>query len=141
MGFGLIIAANRDRGPQEAVEVAHLAAARAGAGVVGFGLDGDEATHPGAEFAGAFAIAHAAGLQSVPHAGELAGPQSVREAIELLHADRIMHGVRAIEDERVVAFLVERRVCLDVCPTSNVLLGVVPSYEAHPLANTRPAIS
>ncbi len=81
----------------------------------------------------AFAVARAAGLRCVPHAGELAGPGSVADALDLLHADRIMHGVRAVEDAGLVARLAERGICLDVCPTSNVMLSISPSLDRHPL--------
>ncbi|HZC28025.1 MAG TPA: adenosine deaminase, partial [Actinopolymorphaceae bacterium] len=97
-GFGLIVAANRDRGPTDAVALAWIAAGRAGAGIVGFGLDGDEAAAPPGPFADAFAIARSAGLLAVPHAGELGDPDSIRTALDRLGADRIMHGVRALED-------------------------------------------
>jgi adenosine deaminase len=133
VGVGLVVAANRDRGPQAARAVAGVAAARSEQGVTGFDLDGDESAHPAAQFAAAFAVAREAGLQSVPHAGELAGPASVADALELLHADRIVHGVRAVEDPALVALLAERGVCLDVCPTSNVMLSVTPSLDRHPL--------
>jgi aminodeoxyfutalosine deaminase len=103
------------------------------AGVVAFGLSGPEAGNPPEPFAPWFERARAAGLHSVPHAGELAGPESVWGAIRALHAERISHGVRAVEDPALVAYLAERRIVLDVCPTSNVCLGVVPSLAAHPL--------
>jgi adenosine deaminase len=120
------------RPPAEAVALARLAARYAGRGVVSFGLADDEAHGPAAPFAEAFAVARAAGLISAPHAGEHAGPESVRAALDALGARRIQHGVRAIEDPDLVRRLVDERVCLDVCPTSNVRLGVVPSLEAHP---------
>jgi aminodeoxyfutalosine deaminase len=103
------------------------------AGVVAFGLSGPEAGNPPEPFAPWFERARAAGLHSVPHAGELAGPESVWGAIRALHADRVAHGVRAIDDPALVAYLAERRIPLDVCPTSNVCLGVVPSLAEHPL--------
>lgn len=103
------------------------------AGVVAFGLSGPEAGNPPEPFAPWFERARAAGLHSVPHAGELAGPESVWGAVRALHAERVSHGVRAIEDPALVAHLAERRIPLDVCPTSNVRLGVVPSLAAHPL--------
>jgi adenosine deaminase len=133
IGFGLVVAANRDRGPAEALAVVRLAASRAGDGVVGFGLDGDELAAGPAPFAEAFAVARDSGLKAVPHAGELAGPESVREALDLLGADRIMHGVRAVEHPALVERLAATGVPLDVCPTSNVKLGVVPSLAEHPL--------
>jgi adenosine deaminase len=133
IGIGVIVAANRDRGPAEVCTVARLAASRSGSGVVGFGLDGDEATHPAALFVEAFATAAEAGLASLPHAGELAGPESVADAIDLLGARRVLHGLRAIEDSGLVRRLAECGVCLDICPTSNVLLSIVDSIERHPL--------
>lgn len=134
IGFGLMVAANRDRGPHEATELAHLADALQSSGVVSFGLDGDESAAPAEDFVDAFAIARAAGLLATPHAGELAGPASVRTAMEQLGARRILHGVRAVEDPLLLRELADRGVCLDVCPTSNVLLGVVSDRAAHPLS-------
>jgi aminodeoxyfutalosine deaminase len=103
------------------------------AGVVALGLSGSEAGNPPEPFAPWFDRARAAGLHSVPHAGELAGPESVWGAVDALHAERIAHGVRAIEDPALVAHLAERGVVLDLCPTSNVALGVYPSLAEHPL--------
>lgn len=102
-------------------------------GVVGLGLGGFEAVYPAALFERPFARAKDAGLVSVPHAGEMAGPESVRACLDILGADRIRHGVRVIEDPDLMAELVERQIVLDVCPTANVLLGVVPSLDLHPL--------
>ncbi|GAA3265566.1 adenosine deaminase [Dactylosporangium vinaceum] len=133
VGFGLIVAANRDRPVQEAVALARLAVRRHDDGVVGFGLDGDETAAPGPLFAEAFTIAREGGLLAVPHAGELTGPSSVRDAMEVLRADRIMHGVAAIADPGLLDRLAPGGVALDVCPTSNVMLSVVPSIAQHPL--------
>jgi aminodeoxyfutalosine deaminase len=102
-------------------------------GVVGFGLGGIEKNYPPEWFADAFGVARAAGLHSVPHAGEVAGPESVWGAIRTLHAERIGHGVRSIEDPALVAFLRERQIPLEVCPTSNLCLGVYSSYQEHPV--------
>jgi adenosine deaminase len=110
-----------------------LAMKYADAGVVGLGLAGDEAGHPAKLFAEVFARAREAGLRAVPHGGEGAGPESVRACVEQLGASRVNHGIRAVEDPAVIDLLVERGVCLDVCPTSNVALHVSPSLEAHPL--------
>jgi adenosine deaminase len=132
-GFGLIAAANRGIGVDDAINVAAVAAELAGDGVVGFGLDGDEAAAPAAWFGRPFDIAREAGLLSVPHAGEIAGPESVRDALEVLGADRVLHGVRAVEDPVLVAELAARGTTLDVCPTSNALLGVYHPVEANPL--------
>lgn len=133
VAFGLMPTVDRTAGPEQAAAVATAAAAFAGRGVVSLGLANDERGFPCRDFAEAFAIAKAAGLQSTPHAGELVGPESVREAIEDLAADRVLHGVRAIEDPTLVAELAERGIPLDVCPTSNVLLDVVEALAEHPL--------
>lgn len=133
IGFGLMVAADRTAPPQLAVEMAELAAKHAGEGVCSFGLANDEALFPPEPFEQAYRIARDAGLLSTPHAGELAGPESVRGALDALGADRVQHGVRAVEDPALVERLAAEGVCLDVCPTSNVLLSVVPSLEAHPL--------
>lgn len=102
-------------------------------GVVGLGLGGPEVGHPPEPFAPLFERGRAAGLHSAPHAGELVGPVSVRGALEALGAERIAHGVRAIEDPALVKDLAAGRVALDICPTSNVSLGVYPSLAEHPL--------
>lgn len=119
--------------PEAAVEIAKLAVRYAGEGIVGVGLHNDEAGYPPEPFEAAFAVAKEAGLLSTPHAGELDGPASVRGALGALRADRLQHGIRAIEDPALVDELVERGTCLDVCPTSNVALSVVPSLAEHPL--------
>jgi aminodeoxyfutalosine deaminase len=108
-----------------------------GAGVVALGLSGPEAGHPPEPFAPWFERARAAGLHSVPHAGELGGPESVWGAVRALHPDRIAHGTRAVEDPALVAHLAERRIALDMCPTSNLRLGVCRSLEEHPLRRLR----
>lgn len=133
VGFGLVVAANRDRPPAEATALARLAVARGGEGVVAFGLDGDESAAAGPLFAEAFAVARAGGLLSVPHAGELTGADAVRDALDLLGADRVMHGVTAAGDPALLDRLAAADVALDVCPTSNVMLSVVPSLDRHPL--------
>jgi aminodeoxyfutalosine deaminase len=102
-------------------------------GVVALGLGGLEAQYPPEQYAEAFAIAREGGLASVPHAGEVAGPPSIRGALDALHADRIRHGVRAVEDPGLLRELADRRIVLDVCVLSNVCLSVVPSVEAHQL--------
>jgi adenosine deaminase len=102
-------------------------------GVVGVGLAGTEDGYPAEWFAPWFERALGAGLHSAPHAGEFAGPESVWGAVRALGAERIAHGVRAIEDPALVAHLAAADVALDVCPTSNVCLGVFPSMAEHPL--------
>jgi adenosine deaminase len=103
------------------------------AGLISFGLGGPEAGVPRAQFASHFAAARAAGLHSVPHAGESTGPESIWAAIEHLGAERIGHGIAAARDERLLAYLAEHRIALEVCPTSNVRTRSVPSLAEHPL--------
>ncbi|MCU1375078.1 MAG: adenosine deaminase [Actinomycetia bacterium] len=129
----LMLAADRTMDPSDAVEQAKIAVRFADRGIVAFGLANDEALWPPEPFAEAFAIAKEGGLLSTPHAGELAGPESVRGALDTLHADRVQHGVRAIEDPELVKRLADEGVCCDVCPTSNVLLAIVPTMEASAL--------
>lgn len=104
-----------------------------GEGVVAIDLAGDEANFPGTRFVRHFRRAREAGLRVTVHAGEAAGPESVRQAVEELGAERIGHGVRAIEDPAVMALLRERGVAVEQCPTSNLQTSTVPSYAAHPL--------
>ena len=134
VGVGWMVAADRTVDPADAMAQARLAAAYATQGVVAFGLANDEARFPPEPFADAYAVARDAGLIPTPHAGELAGPESVRGALDALGARRIQHGVRAAEDPALVERLVADDVCLDVCPTSNLMLSVVKSLDEHPLA-------
>jgi adenosine deaminase len=131
VGFGLVMTADRTVDPINAERLATLAASRAG--VVAFGLANDEDGYPPEPFARAFSIADEAGLISAPHAGELAGPASVVGALDTLGASRIAHGVRSIEDPELVRRLVDEGICLDVCPTSNLMLSVFDSLAEHPL--------
>ena len=117
----------------EAEELVRWAARYRERGVVGVGLGGLEAEYPPAPYEPAFALARELGLASVPHAGEVAGPPSVRGALEELQADRIRHGIRAVEDPGLVREIADRRVVLDVCPISNLRTRVVTSLEEHPL--------
>ncbi len=133
VGVGVMLAADRTADPAIAVDQARIAATRSGRGVVSFGLANDEAIARPEPFAEAFAVAKEAGLLSAPHAGELAGPESVRGALDTLAPDRLQHGVRAIEDRELVARLADSDIVLDVCPTSNLLLSVYPSFADHPL--------
>jgi adenosine deaminase len=134
----ILSVAVRNYGVERAVEIAELTAARPHPYVVGFSLAGDEAGYPPEPFLDAYRIAAAAGLGCTVHAGEWAGPDSVRGALEL-PVSRIAHGVRAIEDPALVEELARRAVTLEVCPTSNVVLGVFPSYEEHPFPALRAA--
>ena len=102
-------------------------------GVVGVGLGGLEAQFPPEPYAPVFELAKAEGLGSVPHAGEVVGPESIRGALDALQADRIRHGIRAVDDPELVTELAERRIVLDVSPVSNVRTGAVASLAEHPL--------
>ena len=102
-------------------------------GVVALGLGGAEVGYPAEWFAQWFEQAKAVGLHSAPHVGETVGPTSVWNAIRMLGAERIGHGVRASEDPELVAYLAEKQIPLEVCPTSNICLGVYPSLSQHPL--------
>ena len=133
VGIGVIVAANRTKHPLEARTLARLAGQYAGRGVTGFGLSNDERRGPPHEFARAFRIAEQAGLLLVPHGGELVGPASVAACLDDLHADRIGHGVRAAEDPALVKRLAAEAVTCEVCPSSNVALGVAPTPAQVPL--------
>jgi adenosine deaminase len=146
VGVGVVVAANRTKHPLQASALARLAvqyadghrSGRAAAGrgvvqVVGFGLSNDERAGHASEFTQAFRIARRAGLVSVPHAGELAGADSVRSAVLDLGAARVGHGVRAAEDPSVLDLMSVRGVAAEVCPTSNVALGVADDLAAVPL--------
>lgn len=120
--------------PLEAAEAtARCATAYRDRGVVGIGLGGPEARFPPEPYADAFALARDGGLASVPHAGEAAGVTSIRGALEALGADRIRHGIRAVDDPAMVRELAGRGTVLDVCPISNLRTGVVGSLAEHPL--------
>jgi adenosine deaminase len=134
----ILISAVRNFGVEQALRVARHAAERPHPYVVGFSMAGDEAGYPAHDFAEVFAIAADAGLGCTIHAGEWAGAESVRAALEL-PITRIAHGVRAIEEPALVSELAARGMVLDTCPTSNVVLGVFPSYEQHPLPTLRAA--
>ncbi|WP_425955059.1 adenosine deaminase [Xylanimonas sp. McL0601] len=132
----VVVAASRTRHPLDARALARLAARYAGEGpgdVVGFGLSNDERSGRTEEFAHAFRIARDAGLASVPHGGELLGPAHVGTVLDALRPDRLGHGVRASEDPAVLADAVARGVAFEVCPASNVGLGVYPDTSAVPL--------
>jgi adenosine deaminase len=134
----IVLAAIRNLGVESAEGIARRHADGRHPYVVGFNLVGDEAAWPAGLFARAYEIAAGSGLGCTVHAGEHAGPESVRAALEL-PITRISHGVRAIEDPALVAELAERGIVLEVCPSSNVSLGLFPSYEDHPLGALREA--
>ncbi len=135
-GVGIVVAASRIRHPLDARTLARLAARHAGdqpGTVVGFGLSNDERRGVTADFAPAFRIAARAGLALVPHGGELLGPAAVQETLGALRPDRIGHGVRAVEDPRVLDEVAAAGVTLEVCPGSNIALGVYPGPAEVPV--------
>jgi adenosine deaminase len=133
VGVAVVIAANRTRHPLDARTLARLAAQYAGRGVVGFGLSNDERRGRAEDFAPAFRIAARAGLLSDPHGGELGGPASVAACLDALGAGRIGHGVRSADDPALVERIAAAGVTLEVCPMSNVRLGVFERPEQVPL--------
>lgn len=133
--LGLIAVTIRHFGADRAEAAARLAAR---GGVEGFGMAGEERYGAVADYARAFAIAHEAGLGLTVHAGEMAGPDSVRAALDALPVTRIGHGVRAAEDPELVRRLAGR-VVLEVCPGSNLALGLYPALDRHPIATLRTA--
>jgi adenosine deaminase len=133
LGMAVVIAANRTRHPLDARSLARLAAQYAGRGVVGFGLSNDERRGSTSEFAPAFGIAKRADLLSTPHGGELRGPDHIRLCLDHLHADRLGHGVRVAEDPALLERVVKAGVALEICPVSNVALGVYSDLTSVPL--------
>jgi adenosine deaminase len=133
LGMAVIIAANRTRHPLDARTLARLAVQYVDRGVVGFGLSNDERRGTTAEFAPAFRIAERGGLALMPHGGELMGPESVRTCLDALHAQRLGHGIRAVEDPALLERIAADGVALEVCPVSNVALGVYSDLTSLPL--------
>ena len=129
-----IVTCIRHFGPDKARQTARCAAETAGDWIVGFGIAGDEKIGKPKDFAWAFDMAREARLQLTAHAGEWAGPDSVRDALAAFRPARIGHGVRAIEDLKLVDELAETGVVLEVCPGSNVALGLYPGWRKHPIA-------
>ena len=138
---GLCISLLRTQSSDAAAELVDSLIAQRHPRVVALSIDGNEAAagRTGPRFAQAFQRAGAAGLRRTVHAGESSGPEGVRDAIELLGADRIDHGVRAIEDADLVDLLADRRIPLGICPTSNITLGVYATIEEHPIDRLRRA--
>jgi adenosine deaminase len=139
VGVGVVVAANRTRHPLDARTLARLAAHYADRGVVGFGLSNDERRGRTHDFVPAFRIARDAGLLSVPHGGELLGAASVLACVDSLGAHRVGHGVRSVEEPRLLARMAEAGIVCEICPWSNVSLGVVESAKALPLRQLRDA--
>jgi len=130
--WGWVFDISRDY-PETQGPVLEVALAARDRGVVALGLGGSEARFPAHLFERTFERARQAGLPRVPHSGEHAGPESMWATLRLLHADRVGHGVRCVEDPTLVDHLRQHQVPLELCPTSNVCLGVYPDYAAHPL--------
>nr|WP_206761080.1 adenosine deaminase [Tabrizicola soli] len=135
MGITLrgIVTCIRHFGPEKARGTARCAAETAGDWIVGFGIAGDEKIGAPKDFRWAFDCAREAGLRLTAHAGEWGGPESVRAALQDLEVERIGHGVRAIEDPALVDELAERGTVLEVCPGSNVALGIYKDFREHPI--------
>ncbi len=129
----LIVTCVRHFGVERSIEVAHQVVANPHEHVVGFGMGGDESAWPPGQFLEAFNYVAASGLPCTVHAGEWAGPEGIREALEVLPVQRLGHGVRAIEDAHLVAEIADRGITLEVCPGSNVATGIYPNLQDHPI--------
>ncbi|MBO9400176.1 adenosine deaminase [Shimia sp. R9_3] len=134
-----VVTAVRHFGPEKSRASSLCAAETAGDFIVGFGMGGDEGQFTQGDFAYAYDQAREAGLKLTTHAGEFGGPESVWDAINDLNVERIGHGVRSIEDPDLIKELVARQVTLEVCPGSNVVLGVYPDFASHPIQKLRDA--
>ena len=132
----------RQFGPEKAMEVARLAVRHRDEGVVAFGMGGDELSVPAEQFREVYDYTRGHGLHSLVHAGEIGGPDEVRRAVELLGAERIGHGIAAVRDAALMSLLAERRIPLEVCPTSNLRTGALSrlrgdaavTLREHPIA-------
>lgn len=131
--MGIIMDIPRIIPPDEGLIVADWAIERYGDGLVALGLGGPEVGNPPEKYRAAFDRVRAQGIPCILHAGETVGPASIWSAIHVANTRRIGHGVRAIEDPELVAYLCEKQIPLEVCPTSNVCLKVYPSLEEHSL--------
>jgi adenosine deaminase len=136
----LIVTCVRHFGVERGLEVANACTRHRHPLLTGFGMGGDENHLPSSAFAKVFAIAHNdADLACTVHAGEAAGPTSIRDAFDSLPVRRIGHGVRAIEDPALTSRIADEGIVLEVCPTSNIRTAVYPDYSAHPLNRLRAA--
>ncbi len=129
----VIIDTIRHLGPEYARDTLLLHRNHPSRCVIGFGMGGDEAAIPADAFEETFSLARQAGLRTVIHSGESAGPESIWQSLDRLSPARILHGIRAVEDEKLLSLLVERKIPLDVCPASNLCTGVVASLAEHPI--------
>jgi adenosine deaminase len=131
--FGLIVDMGRLFGPELSIPLAHAAVRHRDEGIVAVGLGGDESTGLPRKWQASFDIARAGGLHCTSHGGEVGGPESVWSAVLDLRVERLGHAVGAVNDPRLVDYLAEKQIALELCPQSNVLIGAVPTLEAHPL--------
>ncbi|GAA6158577.1 adenosine deaminase [Ruegeria sp. HU-ET01832] len=134
-----VVTCVRHFGPEKAKLSAHCAAETAGDWITGFGMGGNEVMGAQGDYKWSFDCAREAGLRLTTHAGEFGGPESVRDAIRDLRVERVGHGVRAAEDPDLIREIVDRDITLEVCPGSNVVLGLYPDFAAHPIAKLRDA--
>ncbi|NPD14582.1 adenosine deaminase [Xinfangfangia sp. D13-10-4-6] len=132
--FRVIATPIRHFGPEKARAAALCAAEKAGDFLTGFGIGGDETRLEPADFAWAFDCAREAGLRLTAHAGEWRGPDGIRDTLRALRPERLGHGVRAIEDLALVDELAEQGIVLEVCPVSNIALGLYPDMRRHPIS-------
>jgi adenosine deaminase len=123
----------RDYGAESALRLLRGVLDAGNRAFVGVTLAGSEHSYPPAMFSEVFALARDHGLRLTAHAGEASGPESIWDALRVLHVERVGHGVRAVEDEGLMEYLAAEGIPLEVCPTSNVATGVFPTYEAHPV--------
>jgi adenosine deaminase len=131
--MNVIVDIAREVTPQVGMVTAEQVIKNYGNGVAALGLGGYEIGHPPDKFRDSFDMVNAAGIPCILHAGETGGPESIWGAIRVGKTRRIGHGVRCLQDESLVAYLAERQIPLEVCPTSNVCLGVAPSIARHPI--------
>lgn len=134
-----IVTCIRHFGPDKAKQTARCAAETAGDFIVGYGMAGDETMGRPRDFAWGFDCAREAGLHLTAHAGEWGDARMIRDTMDDLRVQRIGHGVRAIEDAKLVTYLADSGMVLEICPASNVALGVYPEISAHPIARLREA--
>ncbi|HXA76222.1 MAG TPA: adenosine deaminase [Candidatus Acidoferrales bacterium] len=132
---GWIVDAARQFGPEAAMEVARCASKLHHSGVIAFGMGGDEMAFPAVNFRPAFDLARSEGLRIVCHAGEIGGPESVREAVEILGAERVGHGIGVMHDPALVGSLATRRVVLENCLSSNLCTGALARQTENPNAS------
>ncbi len=129
----LILCCYRSESPASSIDTVEIAKRHLGRGVVGVDLAGDEVRYPARPHYPAFCLAQKYGIPITVHAGEACGPERVREALTRMGARRIGHGIHSVDDRRILDMLLEQKVTLEICPTSNVQTRCAPSFRAHPL--------